>query len=44
MPIGQYYLWRALIAKGVITQQEAAMYLPAELIEAYLARKRIKGD
>jgi hypothetical protein len=42
MRIGEYYLWKALIAKDVITQQEAAQALPQELIDAYLARKRIE--
>lgn len=44
MPISEYYIWKALLVKGVITQQEAATYLPAELIDAYLARKRLLGD
>jgi len=41
MPLSEYYLWKALIVKGVITQQEAASALPQELIDAYLARDRI---
>ena len=41
MPISEYYLWKALIVKGVITQQEAANALPQELIDAYLARDRL---
>jgi hypothetical protein len=42
MPIGEYYLWKALIAKGVITQQEAVQALPQELIDAYLARQALE--
>ena len=44
MPLSEYYLWKALLVKGVITQQEAATALPQELIDAYLARKRLLGD
>jgi len=43
MPLSEYYLWKALIVKGVITQQEAANALPQELIDAYLARDRIEN-
>jgi hypothetical protein len=43
MPLNTYYLWKALIAKGVITQQEAAQRLPQELIDAYLARDRLEN-
>ena len=41
MAVGQYYLWKALIAKGLITQAEAVNFLPAELIDAYQARERL---
>jgi len=41
MPLSEYYLWKALIVKGVITQQEAVNALPQELIDAYLARDRL---
>lgn len=43
MPIGEYYIWKALIAKGVITQQEAAQRLPDDLKAAYLARDRLEN-
>jgi hypothetical protein len=43
MPLNTYYLWKALITKGVITQQEAAQRLPQELIDAYLARDRLEN-
>ena len=43
MPISEYYLWKALIVTGVITQQQAAANLPQELIDAYLARDRIEN-
>lgn len=42
MPLSEYYLWKALIIKGVITTAEAAAALPQELIDAYLARDRIE--
>ena len=41
MPLSEYYLWKALIVTGVITQQQAAANLPQELIDAYLARDRL---
>ena len=44
MPLNTYYIWKALIAKGVITQQEAAQRLPQELIDAYLARDRLEDQ
>jgi len=44
MPLNTYYLWKALIVTGVITQQQAVNNLPQELIDAYLARKRLLGD
>ncbi len=43
MPLSEYYLWRALIATGTITQQQAATYLPQELIDAYQARDRLEN-
>jgi hypothetical protein len=43
MPLSEYYLWRALIVKGVITQQEAVDALPSVLIDAYLARDRLEN-
>jgi len=43
MPLSEYYLWKALIVKGVITQQEAANALPQDLIDAYLARDRLEN-
>jgi len=43
MPLNTYYLWKALLVKGVITQQEAATALPQELIDAYLARDRLEN-
>jgi len=42
MEVGQYYLWKALLAKGVITQAEAVSALPQEVIDAYLARQRLE--
>jgi len=44
MNINDYYQWKALIKLGIITQQQAADNLPPELIDAYLARKRLLGD
>jgi hypothetical protein len=44
MDITDYYLWKALIVTGTITQQQAADNLPQEMIDAYLARKRLLGD
>jgi hypothetical protein len=42
MPLGEYYLWKVLIARGVITQAQAAAVLPQELIDAYLARQALE--
>jgi len=42
MPLNTYYIWKALLVKGIITQQEAATALPQELINAYLARDRLE--
>jgi len=43
MPLSEYYLWKALLVKGVITQQEAANALPQNLIDAYMARDRLEN-
>ena len=43
MPLSEYYLWRALIVTGVITQQQAQANLPQELIDAYQARDRLEN-
>jgi len=43
MPLSEYYLWKTLIATGVITQQQAVNNLPAELIDAYQARDRLEN-
>ncbi len=43
MSLSDYYLWRTLIVTGVITQQQAANNLPAELIDAYQARDRLEN-
>ena len=43
MPLSEYYLWRALIVTGVITQQQAQNNLPQELIDAYQARDRLEN-
>ena len=43
MPISEYYLWKALLATGTITQQQAATYLPQELIDAYQARDALEN-
>jgi hypothetical protein len=42
MPLSEYYLWKALLVKGVITSQEAQNALPQELIDAYNARDRLE--
>ncbi|MHA2069770.1 MAG: hypothetical protein ACXABY_35855 [Candidatus Thorarchaeota archaeon] len=44
MEITDYYLWKALIKTGTITQQQASDNLPQQMIDAYLARKRLLGD
>ena len=44
MSITDYYLWKALLVTGTITQQQAVNGLPAEMIDAYQARKRLLGD
>ena len=43
MPLSEYYLWKTLIATGVITQQQAVDRLPTELINAYQARDRLEN-
>jgi hypothetical protein len=43
MPKSEYYIWKALLVKGVVTQQEAATALPQELIDAYMARDRLEN-
>ena len=44
MPLSEYYLWKVLLLKNVVTAPELADNLPAELKNAYLARKAILGD
>lgn len=41
MSVNDYYQWKAMIFKGLITEQEAASLLPPELVNAYLARERL---
>jgi len=41
MPSSEYYLWKILYIKGVITLQEIQDNLPQELKDAYLARDRL---
>ena len=43
MPLSEYYLWKVMLTTGIITQQQAQQYLPAELIEAYRARNRMEN-
>lgn len=43
MPLSEYYLWKALIVTGTITQQQAAQNLPQELIDAYQARDALEN-
>ena len=43
MPLSEYYLWKTLIATGIITQQQAVNNLPTELINAYQARDRLEN-
>jgi len=43
MQISEYYIWKALLVKGVITQQDAVDRLPQDLIDAYLARDRLEN-
>jgi hypothetical protein len=44
MSVTNYYIWKALIATGTITIEQAQNNLPQELIDAYQARKRLLGD
>jgi hypothetical protein len=44
MSVTNYYIWKALIATGTITIQQAQDNLPQELIDAYQARKTLLGD
>jgi len=44
MSITDYYLWKALLVTGTITQAQAVASLPSEMIDAYQARKRLLGD
>ena len=41
MPLSEYYLWKVLLLKNVVTAQELVNNLPAELKNAYLARDRL---
>ena len=43
MSITDYYLWKALLVTGTITQQQAVAGLPAEMIDAYQARARLEN-
>ena len=43
MSLSQYYIWKTLLATGVITQQQAANHLPQKLIDAYQARDAIEN-
>jgi len=43
MSVSDYYLWKTLLATGVITLQQAQNNLPAELIQAYQARNRLEN-
>lgn len=44
MSVTNYYLWKALLVTGVLTNDQAVANLPAEMIDAYQARKRLLGD
>jgi len=44
MPLSEYYLWKVLRLKNVVTTQELQDNLPEELKDAYLARKALLGD
>lgn len=44
MSMTNYYLWKALLVTGVLTNQQAVDNLPSEMIDAYQARKRLLGD
>jgi hypothetical protein len=43
MPLSEYYLWKVLHLKGVITTQEIQNNLPQELQDAYMARDRLEN-
>lgn len=43
MPLSEYYLWKTLLATGVITVQQVQNNLPQVLIDAYQARDRIEN-
>jgi len=44
MSMTDYYIWKALLVTGVLTQAQATANLPAEMIDAYKARARLLGD
>ena len=44
MSVTDYYIWKALLVTGVLTQQQAVNNLPPELIDAYQARERLLGN
>ena len=44
MSVTNYYIWKALLVTGVLTNQQAVDNLPSEMIDAYQARKRLLGD
>ena len=44
MGINTYYIWKTLIETNTLTIQQAQDNLPQELIDAYLARKRLIED
>ena len=44
MSVTDYYIWKALLVTGVLTTAQAIANLPAEMIDAYQARKRLLGD
>ena len=44
MSVTDYYIWKALLTTGVLTQAQAVNNLPPEMIDAYQARARLLGD
>jgi len=44
MRIEMYWVWKVFLDTGIITQAQAVDRLPQEMIDAYLARKRLLGD
>ena len=44
MSIEMYWVWKVFLDTGLITQAQAVERLPQEMIDAYLARKRLEGD